>query len=156
MRVPAIALGVALLVAACGGEKKAGTPAESTAAAPPAAPAAAPATGATHVIQMVAQGTNVFKFIPDNVTIKAGDAVVFKGVSGSAHDVAFVADSIPAGADKILNAAIQDKPQDLATKMISDGDSVVISFAGAPAGVYKFYCIPHMAMNMRGSITVTP
>lgn len=155
MRVPAIVVGVALLVAACGGEKKVITT-DSTSVAPAAAPAAAPATGATHEVQMVTTGPTSFKFVPDNITIKAGDAVVFKGVSGLAHDVAFYPDSIPPGAADVLNKAIADKPQDLATPLIPDGQSVTVSFAGAPVGTYKIYCIPHMAMGMKGTITVTP
>ena len=150
MRVPAIVVGAALLLAACGGEKKA-TTTDSTAAAPPAAaPAAAPATGASHEIQMVSTGPSTFKFVPDNITIKAGDAVVFKGVSGLSHDVAFYADSIPPGAADVLNKAIADEPQPLATPLINDGSSVTVSFAGAPAGTYKFYCIPHMAIMPAG------
>ena len=159
MRVPAMVTGVALLVAACGGEKKTSTSAESTAAAPPAAAptaAPAPATGATHEIQMVTTGTNSFKFVPDNITIKTGDAVVFKGVSGLSHDVAFYPDSIPPGAADVLNKNIADKPQDLATPLINDGQSVTVSFAGAPPGTYKYYCIPHMAFGMKGTIVVTP
>jgi plastocyanin len=157
MRVPAMVVGAALLLAACGGEKKATTTDSTTAAAPPAAPAAAPtATGASHEIQMVMTSPSSFKFVPDNMTIKAGDVVVFKGVSGSSHDVAFYADSIPPGAADVLNKAIADQPQPLATPLINDGSSVSVSFAGAPAGTYKFYCIPHMAMGMKGTITVTP
>lgn len=158
MRVPAMVVGVAVLLAACGGEKKATTTDSTAAAAPPAAaPAAAPAaTGASHEIQMVSTGPTSFKFVPDNITIKAGDAVVFKGVSGLSHDVAFYPDSIPPGAADVLNKAIADQPQPLATPLINDGSSVTVSFAGAPVGVYKFYCIPHMAMGMKGTITVTP
>ena len=157
MRVSAIVAGSALILAACGGNKGK-TPADTTtAAAPPAAPSATtPAgTGVTHEIQMVQQGPNTYRFVPDTLTIKTGDNVVFKGVSGLGHDVAFYPDSIPPGAAAVLNAAIPDKPQDLATAMINDGQSVTVSFAGAPAGVYKFYCIPHQAMGMKGQITVT-
>jgi plastocyanin len=143
-----------MLVAACGGGKKAGTQADTTTPAP----AAPTATGATHEIQMVMQSANSFKFVPDNITIKTGDAVVFKGVSsnGVGHDVAFYPDSIPPGAADVLSKAIPDQSQPLATALIPDGSSVTVSFAGAPAGVYKFYCIPHMAMGMKGTITVTP
>jgi len=155
MRFPAIVAALAVLATACGGKKGGGTTETTGAAAPPAAPPAAAATGADHEIQMVQQGPNSYKFIPDNITIKVGDQVTFKGVSGLQHDVAFYADSIPPGAADVLNAAIQDKPQDLATPMISDGQSVSISFAGAPTGTYKFYCIPHQAMGMKGTITVT-
>ena len=137
------------MLAACGGKKEAATP-----PAGENAPAAAPATGATHEIQMVQQGANSFKFVPENTTIKAGDIVVFKSVSGITHDVAFIADSIPPGAVPILTAAIKGGPMDMATDMIPEGQSVSVSFAGAPVGIYHFYCIPHAPMGMRGSITV--
>ena len=29
-----------------------------------------------------------------------------------------------------------------------------ISFAGVPAGVYKIYCTPHLALGMKGAVTV--
>jgi plastocyanin len=34
------------------------------------------------------------------------------------------------------------------------GDSLVVSFAGAPVGTYAFTCTPHMAMGMHGKVTV--
>ena len=155
MRFSAMVAGAAMLVAACGGSKggeaapKAEAP--STAAATP--PAAA-GTGNTVTIEMVTTGANAFKFVPENVVIKAGDVVVFKGVSGSGHDVAFDKDSIPPGAAAFLTAAVKGGPQDMATDMITDGSSVSVSFAGAPVGKYKIYCIPHLAMGMKGTITV--
>ena len=141
--------GAALVMAACGGKKE--TPAAN---APGAAPAAGATAGTTHEIQMVQEGTNSFKFVPENTTIKAGDVVVFKSVSGITHDVAFIADSIPPGAKAVLTAAMTGGPQDMATDMIPEGQSVSVSFAGAPVGVYHMCCIPHAPMNMRGTITV--
>ncbi|HEY3934300.1 MAG TPA: plastocyanin/azurin family copper-binding protein [Gemmatimonadales bacterium] len=160
MRVPAMAAAAAaLLLAACGGSKSGSNDTTNAAAAtPPAAtpPAAAPTgTGVTHEIDMVQEGTNSYKFKPDNITIKQGDVVVFKGVSGLQHDVSFYPDSIPPGAADVLNAAIPNKTQPLSTEMISDGSQVSISFAGAPLGVYKFFCIPHQPMGMHGQLTVT-
>ena len=29
-----------------------------------------------------------------------------------------------------------------------------ISFAKAPTGEYKFYCLPHLALGMKGKLTV--
>ena len=151
MRVPAMVAGVAMVLAACGGAKTdAANPDSAKAAA--AAPAA---TGATHVINMVMEGT-AYKFVPADLTIKSGDIVVFKGVSGAAHNVVFWKDSIPPGAEAVLTAAMPDGTQSMGTKMVVDGDSAVVSFAGAPAGLYKMYCVPHLAMGMKGSITVTP
>lgn len=152
MRVSAIVAGVALVLAACGGEKKADAVDSSAMMAPPAAPTAA--TGARHEVQMVQEGTT-YKFSPADLTIKAGDVVVFKNVSGGAHNVAFKADSVPTGASTVLDAAIADKMGPLSSALVAaPGDSLVVSFAGAPVGAYHFTCTPHMAMGMHGLITV--
>ena len=152
MRATAMVAGAALMVAACGGKKEP-APADST--TPAAAPAGAATTGGTtYTIEMVQIDANTLKFKPENTTIKAGDVVVFKSVSGLSHDVAFIEDSIPPGAKAMLTAAVTGGPQDMATAMIPEGQSASVSFAGAPAGVYHFYCIPHAPMNMRGTITV--
>jgi plastocyanin len=152
MRVSAIVAGVAVILAACGGEKKAETTDSTAAAAPAAAPAAA--TGTRHEVQMMMEGTT-YKFVPADFTIKAGDVVVFKNVSGGPHNVAFKADSIPAGAAAILDAAMADKMGPLSSALVATpGDSLVVSFAGAPVGDYYFTCTPHMAMGMHGKITV--
>ena len=153
MRFSAMVAGAALLVAACGGSKDGAAPkaeAPSTAATTPAAGG----TGNTVTVEMVSTGPTSFKFVPENITIKTGDVVVFKGVSGLAHNVAFWSDSIPPAAVPVLTAAMKGGTGDMATEMINDGSSVSISFAGAPAGKYGFYCIPHLAMGMKGTITV--
>ena len=151
MRFTAMVAGVAVVLAACGGGDKSGAASGDTTMA--AAPA--PMAGTTHVVDMVMEGT-AYKFVPADLTIKTGDVVVFKGISGAAHNVVFWADSIPPGAEAVLTAAMPDGTQPMGTKMVVDGDSAVVSFAGAPAGVYKMYCVPHLAMGMKGSITVTP
>lgn len=140
-----------ILAAACGGEKA--PAADTTAAAAPAA--AAPATtGTVHEVQMAQVGAD-YRFVPADITIKAGDVVKFTNMANMAHNVQFFADSIPAGAAAVLDAAIQNKMGPLQAQLISNqGETITISFAGAPAGKYKFTCLPHQATGMHGSITV--
>ena len=151
MRVPAMIAAVALVLAACGGEKKEG--AESTETPEATAPTTAAVTGTTHVVEMIQDGTT-FKFSPAELTIKAGDAVTFKSVSGGLHNVQFHGDSIPAGAAAVLDAAITNKQGPLASALLNTGEEMTINFAGAPVGEYRFTCLPHMAMGMHGKITV--
>jgi plastocyanin len=149
-----VVAGLSVALAACGGEKKAETPAaEATpAAAPPAAPAA---SGATHDINMVLEGTT-YKFVPSALTVKVGDQVTFHNVSGGPHNVQFFADSIPAGAKEIIDPQLKDELGPLSSALLVDPNATLtISFANAPPGAYKFTCTPHMAMKMQGSITVT-
>ncbi len=149
MRKLSAVAGLALVLAACGGAEQ---PAAEPAAAPPAAPAA---TGATHNVNMVLEGA-AYLYVPAQLTIRTGDVVVFHNVSGGPHNVQFYPDSIPAGALPVLNAAMADRMGDVAGPLLVEPNATyTISFAGAPAGDYSFMCLPHLAMNMVGKITVT-
>ena len=153
MKTNTVAAGLAMVVMACGGEKQAEAPAvDSTAAA---APASAPAAGATYDVNMVMEGTT-YKFVPSEVTVKVGDQVVFHNVSGGPHNVQFFADSIPAGAQAVIDAQLKDALGPLSSMLLTEPNATIaVSFAGAPAGSYAFTCTPHMAMKMHGKITVT-
>lgn len=151
---------------ACGGEKK--TPADTTSAAAPAAtPApvtpAAPAivaappvaiTGKTHEVKMIGDATG-YRYEPANITIKAGDGIKWIMVTGGPHNVSFWADSIPAGAAAQLAGAMEKQISPLAGALLMQpNETYTISFGGAPKGTYHYFCTPHIAMNMKGTITV--
>jgi plastocyanin len=152
----------AAVLGACGGEKA--PAAESTAAAPPAAaPApAAPtnalpkiaATGATVEVKMVGDDKG-YRFEPADIKIKAGDAIKFVMVSGGPHNVAFDPTTIPAAGKAQLDANMDQKMAELSSPlMMNANEAYVISFGGVAPGVYPFHCTPHLAMNMKGTITV--
>ncbi len=163
-------LGVALVssavvLGACGGGSKdaapaaTSTPAAATpAAAPAAAGAALPITGKTWEVKMIGDG-NSYKFEPADLTIKAGDGIKFTVVSTPPHNVAF--DVAQAGlADAGVKAQLDanmgpNKMGELSSPLLLNvGDSYTISFAGVKPGKYLFNCTPHLAMNMKGSVTV--
>jgi plastocyanin len=154
---------VAAVLAACGGGENKTPAADSTAAAPaPAAEtpattgAAAGAAGATHDVNMVLEGTS-YKFVPNDITVKPGDKIVFHNVSGGPHNVQFFADSIPAGTAEALDAGMGgDKLGPLNGPLLTEPNATYeVSFAPTlPAGDYKFTCTPHMAMGMHGKVTV--
>lgn len=169
----------AAILGACGGEKQpaADTSAATTATTPAAttpstdsaatattpgatttpaagAVAAAPATGKTHEVKMLGDATG-YRFDPANITVKQGDAIKFIMVSGGPHNVAF---------QNVTDAAVKaqldanmpgQKMGELSGPMImTPNEAYVISFAKVPAGKYDYVCTPHLAMNMRGVITV--
>ena len=151
MRKLSVAAGLGVVVAACGGEK----PAAQPEAPAPAPAAAAPAAGASHDVNMVLDGTN-YHYVPNELSIKAGDRIVFHNVGGGPHNVQFWADSIPAGAAEALSAGMPDQMSPLAGPLLVDPNATnTVSFTNTPAGEYKFYCLPHMANKMFGKLTVT-
>lgn len=143
---------VVLGALACG-EKKAETPADQ-AAQPAAMDATAQPTGPVVEVNMTGTGT-VFKFEPAVITVPVGGTARFINVSGGPHNVAFYPDSIPAGAADKLNAAMANRMDNLAGPfLINPSDRYDVSFAGLPAGVYKGFCTPHLALGMKFTLTV--
>jgi plastocyanin len=150
--------GLAFILAACGGgEQKADD--QQTMATPdqaaPAAGGAAPAGGGTtHDVNMVVEGSS-YKYVPDPLTIKSGDVVRFHNVSGGPHNVSFWADSVPSGAADALKAGMPDQMAPLEGSLLTELNAIyTVNFAGAPTGDYKFYCLPHLALGMKGKLTV--
>ncbi len=164
-------LGVALVssavvLGACGGGAKtdaAPAAASTPAAAAPAAGAAGaaatgtamPITGKTWEVKMIGDG-NAYKFEPADLTIKAGDGIKFTVVSIPPHNVAFDPALVPADAKAQLDANMgANKLGELSSSLLLNiGDAVTISFAGVKPGKYEFHCTPHLAMNMKGTVTV--
>lgn len=164
MRFNGLALIASVAVlGACSGGDKTETPTDSAAVV--AAPATtttpatgsvakAPATGKTWEVKMTGDGTT-YKFEPANITIKAGDNVKFLMVSGGPHNVAFDPAEVMAAAKPQLMANMDNQMSELSGPLLSNaGEAYEISFANVPAGKYNYHCTPHLAMNMRGTITV--
>jgi plastocyanin len=167
MRLTLLTTLVAFGAVACGSEKKPATAqAEAATPAPPAspasaasaAPAAAPAAetaGSVVEVKMTGDGTTKAAFEPATLTIKPGTTVRFINVSGGPHNIAFFADSIPKGGAEALKKGMANAMSDLTGPFLTQpNEKYDISFAGAPAGTYKGYCMPHVAFNMKITIKV--
>ena len=153
MRVTSLVAGLAVALAACsGGDKGAATTADTTASA---TTTPAPATaGATHDVDMVMESPTAYRFVPAELTVKAGDVIRFHNKSGGPHNVAFWSDSIPSGAEAAIQIADQMAP--LTSNMVTEQDGVITVTMGAtaPTGDYRYTCQPHSPMGMHGKITV--
>jgi plastocyanin len=125
------------------------------AAIPLALGAATPAPPpTTHEVRMVQDGQS-YRFQPATLTIHRGDRVRFTSVSGGPHNVSFDPAKVPDAAEAALSAGMPEQIQALWGPLITEANGTyTISFAGVPAGSYEYFCMPHMAMGMRGTITV--
>jgi plastocyanin len=160
-------LASAIILAGCAGggdtntaDTTAGATTGAATATPPAGQPATGATGAqqptgqTHTVRMVGDGTT-YRYEPATITIKRGDAVKWVMVSGAPHNVQFEADKLPSGAATQLTANMPNQAGPLSSPMMMNpNEEYTVSFAGVPAGNYPYVCVPHLAMNMRGVVTV--
>jgi plastocyanin len=168
----AVAVGVITLGACAGGEKKPAdtthvavdtssttTTTASTSSTTPApaggAVAMAPITGAIKTVNMVGDAKG-YRYEPANFTIKEGDGVKFVVVSMGPHNVAFDPATVPADVKAQLDANMgTDKMGELSSNMkMNPGDAITVSFAKIKPGQYPYHCVPHLALNMKGVITV--
>ena len=153
----------AIALGACGGggEKKADSaaapaPAATTDSAATAAPAGAAAaiTGQTVEVKMVGDDKG-YRFEPADIKVKAGDGIKFVMVSGGPHNVAFDPATIPADVKPQLSANMPNQQGELSSPLMTNpNDSYTISLANVKPGQYPFHCTPHLAMGMKGTITV--
>jgi plastocyanin len=173
----AVAVGVLTLGACAGGEKNpadtthvavdtsgssaataggsnatTGTPASGATAG---SATSAAITGTTHEVKMVGDAKG-YRFEPANITVKQGDGIKFVVTSGGPHNVAFDPANIPADVKPQLDANMgSDKMSELSSNMkMNPGDAVTISFANIKPGQYPYHCVPHLALGMKGVITV--
>jgi plastocyanin len=171
----AVAVGVITLGACAGGEKPpadtthvavdtsaaatttttAGGAASTTTAGTSGAVAMAPITGTTKTVNMVGDAKG-YRFEPANITVKQGDGIKFVVVSGGPHNVAFDPATIPVDVRPQLDANMgTDKMGELSSALkTNNGESITISFANVKPGQYPYHCTPHLALGMKGVITV--
>jgi plastocyanin len=146
--------GLAIALAACGGEKKSSDqPAATDQGGAPATTTTTPtAAGATHNVDMVLEGSQ-YKYVPDQLTVGANDLIRYHNKSGGPHNVAFWADSIPAGAASAISVPEPMAP--LSSKLVvAPNETIEVKLNNAPTGEYKYYCTPHLALGMKARLTV--
>lgn len=146
-------------LSACGGggdraatDTSAAAPAAgaTTAAAPTAAQA--PATGKWHEVQMLGDEKG-YRYEPAALTVKVGDGVRWTMVSGQPHNVQF--ENVAADAKGQLMANMPNQLTELGSPiLLNQNEKYEMTFNGVKPGKYDYICSPHLANNMKGSITV--
>lgn len=153
MRMTSMVAGLAIVLAACGGGEKQSSEQQAAPQQEGAPAASTPAAaGATHDVNMVLEGSQ-YKYVPDQLTVGPNDVIRYHNKSGGPHNVAFWADSIPAGAASAISVPEPMAP--LSSKLVVAPDEVIeVKLNQAPAGEYKYYCTPHLALGMKAKLTV--
>ncbi len=106
-----------------------------------------------HQVKLVQQGSQ-YRFEPSDLTVNSGDRVKFILVSGGPHNIAFDAEQISDDREAILARDMPDQIAPLASRILEDGESYTVALEGVKPGTYPYFCMPHVGMGMKGSITV--
>ncbi|KAM0938676.1 putative Blue (type 1) copper binding protein [Dioscorea sansibarensis] len=85
-------------------------------------------------------------FVPDKITIPAGEKIEFKNNAGFPHNIVFDEDQVPGGVDA---STISMSDEDL---LIGPGEAFTMVLT--EKGTYGFCCFPHRGAGMTGTITV--
>ncbi|GMI91367.1 plastocyanin 1 [Hibiscus trionum] len=85
-------------------------------------------------------------FVPSDISVSAGEKIVFKNNAGFPHNVIFDEDEIPAGVDA---SKISMSEEDL---LNAPGETYAVTLT--EKGSYSFYCSPHQGAGMVGKVTV--
>lgn len=93
--------------------------------------------------------TDQLRFVPDKVTIHAGQTVVWKNTASSAHTVV----DDPA---KAKNKADVSLPAGATPIDVKVAPGKTYSHTFTVPGTYKYVCVPHESKGMKGTVEVLP
>jgi plastocyanin len=119
--------------------------------------AAAPAAAqATHVVRLIADADkDDYRFEPASLTVRPNDVMVFRVAKGAPHSVVFEGEGLSPGVRGAINSAMPGRSGDLSSPLLTAvGKEYRMVVPQIPPGKYAFYCLPHRAYDMRGSITI--
>ena len=110
-----------------------------------------------HEIRLEANANqDAYRFTPANVSARPGDVLLFRTVSGTPHNIVFEAAGLSTPAHEALNGAMSRRAGDLTSPLLSpNGAEYRIVVPAVSPGRYPFFCLPHRAYDMRGTLQVT-
>jgi plastocyanin len=96
-------------------------------------------------------------FVPQQITVAAGETVTWVNDSSQTHTVTAYQDSLPEGAPYFASGDLpseQAARADIAAGLVRPGER--FSFTFEVAGTYRYFCIPHEGQGMTGTVVVEP
>ena len=95
------------------------------------------------------------RFEPAQITIPAGDTLVFRNESGEAHTVTAYGDELPEGAEYFASGGFSSESaarDNVGDGLLTEGQTFRLTLD--TPGTYRYFCIPHEQQGMRGTIVV--
>ena len=95
------------------------------------------------------------RFVPSTITVSVGEPVTFVNDSDEVHTVMGEQDDLPNGATYFASGGFENEDAARSNPgdgFILEGETFEVEF-GVP-GTYEYFCIPHEASGMKGTIIV--
>jgi plastocyanin len=99
---------------------------------------------------------DTYRFTPAQITARPGDVLVFQAVRGAPHSIVFEGADLSEATHEAINGAMGRRTGDLSSPLLqSEGAEYRMVVPRVAPGVYRFYCLPHRAYDMRGELHIT-
>ncbi len=121
--------------------------------------APAPATAQqVHEFQIQGEGKDdTNRFEPASVTVRPGDILLFRVVSGAPHSVVFEPAGLSDADHSALNVALPGRSGDLTSPTLAaSGNRYRFRVPQVTPGRYRYFCLAHRAYDERGEMVVIP
>ena len=95
------------------------------------------------------------RFTPSQITVKVDTTVTFRNEADDAHTVTAYEDDLPAGAGYFSSGTFGSEAEardGLSESLIKKDE--VFEWTFTEPGTYRYFCIPHEADGMTGTIVV--
>lgn len=99
--------------------------------------------------------TNDLAYDPVDVAVDVGSTVTWRNTSDIVHTVTAYADRIPEDAEYFASGGFQSESAartDMSEGLLAAGETYAHRFA--VPGSYEYYCVPHEAAGMTGTVRV--
>ena len=110
-----------------------------------------------HSVRLEADPTkDSYRFTPASISARPGDVLVFKVGQGAPHSVVFEGSDLNEATHEAMNGAMGRRTGDLSSPLLTaEGTEYRIVVPRIAPGVYRFYCLPHRAYDMKGELRIT-
>lgn len=100
--------------------------------------------------------TSDLRYMPTRIEVRAGEIVSFVNDSSEVHTVTATQSELPAGATFFASGGFDGEKaarSDIAAGFIEEGGKYEVTLD--EPGTYPYFCVPHEASGMKGTIVVT-
>lgn len=102
-------------------------------------------------------GMTAVAFTPDELTVSAGETIVWENTSSRAHTVTAYENSVPTEADFFASGGFEDEATAREGWKNLDGaitSGETFSYTFEVPGTFDYFCIPHEQAGMMGRVVV--